>query len=55
MKAALLLFLVFYFLSASSRDTDCYCPCKEDNEDHWEVPQVNPYEDTIIVTDPYAD
>jgi hypothetical protein len=58
MKPFLLLFIVLYFYSSILRgdgyDYSC-CPCgQESSEDSWDHRPVNPYEDTVIITDPYG-
>jgi hypothetical protein len=52
-KTFVLLFILFYF--ATARSWDDYEPCSCPDIQSWEVPQVNPYEDTIIVPDPYGE
>jgi hypothetical protein len=58
MKTLLVLFIVLYFYSSIIRGDDSdygCCPCEyQANEDSWDLKPLNPYSDTVIVTDPYG-
>lgn len=53
MRILLAISLSFNILSILMAHGDEYDPCADSL--HWEVRQINPYEDTLIVTDPYGD
>jgi hypothetical protein len=53
MKAVAVIVLLLYFISARSWDDyeDMPDPCSQDS---WDLKPLNPYGDTVIITDPYA-
>lgn len=56
MKTAVILFILLYFISAKSWDEleeTSYTPCA--TSDSWDLKPLNPYADTVIVVDPYAE
>jgi hypothetical protein len=56
MKAAVIIFLLLFFFSAKSWDNDIqeFNPCYGEHYS-WSATPINPYENTIIIIDPYQD
>lgn len=52
-RTLVILVILFYFATAKSYDDYEPCSCPEGIS--WEVNQINPYADTVIVPDPYGD
>lgn len=59
MRVLLIISILLNIIAANYYEEDRYTEPEEDpcsgESIHWNAPQVNPYEDTLIVTDPYGD
>jgi len=58
MKTIIVLLVLFYFISARSREEYNYQepdPCSGAEHISWDVNQINPYENTVIIIDPYGE
>jgi hypothetical protein len=56
-KAIIFMFVLLFFLSVARSwdDEECECSCNQPEHISWDVKPINPYIDTVIVTDPYSD